>query len=262
MIYLITALDAEARPLIDHYRLKRVYDLPYTVYRGESLLLLVTQPGRGNAMMAVSALLGYALPSQNDILINVGVCAAPQEYPLGEALIIHQIFDQTRRYYPDILYPHGVRESSLICVDAPQSAPSEHPVDMESAGVFAAASRFFPLHRVAFLKIVSDHFEPERVSKEGVIEAVKHHVETLVTVINGLRSVAAKAPLFTPHEREEIERLKRFFTKSQGDALEDALAYFRLKSPDLELNLDVSSLPESKRERSQLHERLIAALTA
>ena len=54
---------------------------------------------------------------------------------------IHQISDGERRYYPDILYPHALRESSLLCLDNPADAPCDVPVDMESSGLFAAATR-------------------------------------------------------------------------------------------------------------------------
>ena len=157
MIYLITALDAEARAIIEHYRLKRVFPLPYTLYEGENTLLLVTGRGKTNALMAVSALLGWRRPSSEDTLINVGICGAPNSFSIGEPLLVHQITDGERRYYPDILYSHSLRETSLICVDTPQAFPCEAPVDMESAGIFCAASKFFKLHQMAFLKIVSDH---------------------------------------------------------------------------------------------------------
>ncbi|MFZ5374250.1 MAG: phosphorylase, partial [Campylobacterota bacterium] len=131
MIYLIAALDAEARPLIEHYRLRRDRSLPYAVYRGEEAILLITQPGKANAMMATSALLGWQSPSDKDILINIGVCGAPESHPIGQVLLVHQIIDSERRYYPDILYPHTFAETPLRCVDLPVAAPGDFPVDME-----------------------------------------------------------------------------------------------------------------------------------
>lgn len=262
MIYLITALDAEARPLIEHYRLKRCYDLPYTVYRNDSTLLLVTQMGSKNAMMAVSALLGWCQPKESDCVINIGICGAPEEFSIGEALLIHQIIDQNRSYYPDILYSHFLRESSLMCLNTPQDIRLNTPVDMESSGIFQAASRFFKLHQMAYLKIVSDHFQPETLTKEGAMTLIQNHIGTIDSLISQLNSVHGTPPLFTSEERIQIECLKTHFTKSQGDAIEDALAYYRLKSPGKPLHLEYGPIPGSKRERNILHERIIAALTA
>lgn len=262
MIYLIAALDAEARPLIEYYRLKRDHTLPYKVYTRNDLLLLVTQPGKLNAMMATSALLGRHLPARGDILINVGICGAPETFSLGEPLLIHQIINGTRRLYPDILYPHPLRESPLFCLDEPAEKPHPCPVDMESAGVFSAAARFFPLHRLAFFKIVSDHFDPLSVIKEGVIDLVRSRIPELERLIESLKGMPGDEPLFTPDEETVIRDLKELFTAAQGMRLEDALCYFRLRNPGRPLPALSEEIPPSKRERSALLEAFIAELTA
>lgn len=261
MNYIITALDAEARPLIDHYRLKRDMSLPYTIYTGDEITLIITGIGRINAMMGVSALLGWKRPKKNDILINIGVCGAPSHYGVREALLIHQIITPDKTYYPDILYSHTFAETSISCVDAPQSTPNQFPVDMESGGIFLAASRFFQLHQMAFLKIVSDHYEPHLVTKELVISLMHSHLNSLDTLIQQLRGIAAEPSLFSDDEIHMIEQLKEYFTKSQGDALDDALRFFRLKSPGRALPLEIEK-PTSKHQRSQLHEQLIRTLVS
>jgi hypothetical protein len=260
MNYIVTALDAEARPLIDARSLKRDYALPYPLYRNDETLLLISGMGKTNALMAVSALLGWRRPEEGDCLINIGICGAPSDYAIGEALLIHQIRESERSFYPDILYPHSLREASLMCVDAPLNAPCDSPVDMESSAVFRAAERFFQLHRMAFIKIVSDHCDPLSVSKEGSIALIRERLGALDEVCAGLASQCGAPELFTAEEREKIERLKGYFTKSQGSALEDALAYYRLRNTAAPIDLAVE-IPHSKRERNQLLERLIAAFT-
>lgn len=261
MTYLITALDTEARPLIEHYRLKRDHSLPYTLYKNDDTVLLVSGLGKMNAAMAVSALLGWRVPADGDILMNVGVCGAPKSYKIGEALLIHQIIDNNRHYYPDILYTHSLQETSLICVDTPQSELLDYPVDMESVSVFKAASRFFKLHQMAFVKIVSDHCTPESVTKEKVIEQIASNLSTIENVRHHLQSVQNSNTLFTCEEMDDIKAFKTHFTKSQGDALEDALCFFRLKNHSTPLSLP-SLIPNSKRERSMLLETFISTLTA
>lgn len=262
MIYLITALDAEARPLVEHYRLKRDFTLPYTLYANDTTVLLVTQPGTVNAMMATSALLGWRIPSAGDILINIGICAAPLDCAIGEPLLIHQILYGERRYYPDILYPHDLRESALLCLDTPADTPLDVPVDMESTGVFVAAAKFFKLHQIAFLKIVSDHFKPDAVSKEGAIELIRSRTQTLDYLIASMQRAVADQPLFSEAQRENIEEWKQHFTAAQGAKLEDALCYYRLRHPHSEIPFPVSQIPYSKRERSTLLEEFLATLTA
>lgn len=262
MKYIITALDAEARVLIEHYSLKRNHALPYPLYRNDDTILMVCGMGKMNALMATSALLGYRIPGSGDILLNVGICGAPQTFPIGEALLIHQILEGERRYYPDILYTHTLRESAILCVDTPQSKPAELPVDMESAGVFSAASKFFKLHQMAFLKIVSDHFEPHSVTKESVLTLMESHTITIAALIESLGNTCATPVLFTPQEAERIDRIKSYFTHAQGAKLDDALCYFRLRSPEKPLPILVDEIPTSKRERSALHEHLIRTLVS
>lgn len=260
MNYIITALDAEARALIEHYQLKRDNALPYTLYKNETTVLLVCGIGKKNALMSVSALLGWRRPEENDILINIGICGAPQRFKIGETLLIHQIVEEKRRYYPDILFSHSLQESSIVCIDHPQSHTTEEPVDMESAAIFYAASRFFKLHQIAFLKIVSDHFQPENVTKEGVVELIRSKVSIIDHMIQSLSAVQSSTPLFTKEERESIEAFKAHFTQTQSNALEDALYFFRLKNGSSPIVLE-SEIPNSKRQRSVLLEELIATLT-
>ncbi len=261
MIYLITALDAEARPLIEHYRLKRDLSLPYSLYKNDDIVLLVSGMGKTNALMGLSTLLGWRIPKPADILMNIGICGAPSEYEITEALLIHQIIDHEKRYYPDILYPHSMRETSLLCVDEPQSHNCEFPVDMESSAIFQAASRFFKLHQIAFVKIVSDHFTPQSVTKEGAIELIRSHLTLIDDLLSALQTIQSAPSLFSDEERERIDIFKAHFTKSQGDGLEDALSFFRLKNPMAPLVFQ-SDIPNSKRERSMLLEELITTLTA
>ncbi|MFZ2889700.1 hypothetical protein [Sulfuricurvum sp.] len=261
MTYLITALDAEARAIIEHYRLKRITPLPHTLYAGNNILLLVTGMGKINPLMAISAMLGWRIPQRNDIVINIGICGAPSEYAIQEALLVHQIIDHEKRYYPDILYPHTLRETSLICVDTPQYSPSKFPVDMESSAVFKAASKFFKLHQMAFLKIVSDHFTPDCITKEEVTEHIRSHLKSLEFIIQALQNAHIETILFTSEEREKIEIFKQHFTKSQANSLEDALCFFRLKYRTGTIVLPYE-LPNSKRERSMLLEEFITTLTA
>lgn len=262
MIYIVTALDAEARPLIETYSLTRNHILPYTLYTGDEAIVLVCGMGKANAMMATSALLGYRIPQKGDILLNIGICAAPESFSVGEMAVVHQIIDHDRRTYPDILYPHSFRETPLLCVDAPQSTPLPYPADMESAGIFNAARAFFKLHRMAFVKIVSDHFEPHRVTRETAEELIRTNLENIRTVIDSLHRVSAEQNLFTTEEEKAIETLKTCFTHAQGVKLDDALYYFRLRFPGKPLPLNVGELPLSKRERSILHEQLILALVS
>lgn len=261
MTYIITALDAEARPLIEHYKLKRSHTLPYPFYTNDHMLLIVTGQGRENGMMGTSALCGFRRPQPDDILLNIGICAAPKHYAIGQLILIHQIKDSKRSYYPDILYRHTFTEASLLCVNEAASKLHEYPVDMESGGVFIAASRFFKLHQIALIKIVSDHFDPSSVTKDGVVSLILQNSASIDSLIQALQSVQDSNVLLSPEEKAQFEMLKPLFTHSQANQLEEALYYFKLKNPKRSIPFPSYEIPNSKRERSQLHEHLICLLT-
>ncbi len=183
MRYIICAFNGEARPFIDHFKLKRIHDLPYPLYQNENTLLIITQMGYENALMATNTLMGYRPPKGEDILINIGVCAAPKSYVIGELLIIHKINYKTDSYYPDILFQHNFKESDLLSVDTIQSSMHNLPVDMEAHAIFSSAPHFMQTHQMLFIKIVSDHFEPKNVKYKELTQSIRKRVPDIETLI-------------------------------------------------------------------------------
>ena len=263
MLYLVVSHSAEARPIIDSYRLKRVYTLPYTMFENDDVRLVISGMGIENAMMATSALLGHLPPKKSDILVNVGVCAAPQSLAVGEAFLAHKISYKGHSCFPDILFEHPLDESDIISVDAPAHDPLTAPTDMECYGVYKAASRFLSSHQMLFFKIVSDHFEPQNVTKELAAELVSGNIEKLRNVIDSAKFVAQKEDIFAEDENTLIKEIALHLTKAQSDAFYDACCYYRLhhKRP---LHVSGVQAPDerlSKQQRSEYFERLIKTLT-
>jgi len=269
MLYITVALSAEARPLIEHFKLTRTYALPYTMFENEEVKLIVTGVGIENAMMATSAFLGHFPPSSDDVFFNIGICAAPKSFEIGEAVLAHKItsnLEQKHSYFPDILFEHTLSECELLCVSSPQNTPLHVPTDMESYGVYKAVSRFLDTHQILFFKVVSDHFEPENVSKELTIELISKNLKNLDAIIRSAFYVTKKDSLFTQDEKEDIKQISDCLTKAQGDAFYDACCYYKLhhkKALHAEYPLGISPPPQksSKQERNKYFESLIKTLT-
>ena len=130
MIYLITALYDEAKPLLEHWSFKRDRSLPYRLYRNETLCLLVTQMGMENAAKAIQALMQFTPAQRGDILINVGLCAAPRTYPLGTALYTGSIQHREKSVQLHKTYDIALPTTMLLSVDTPVSTPQACAVDM------------------------------------------------------------------------------------------------------------------------------------
>ena len=273
MLYITVALSAEARGLIDAFKLTRTYTLPYTMFENEQVKLVVTGVGEENAMLATSAFLGHFVPKKNDVFINVGICAAPKEFAIGEALLAHKLICsvsqrlKTLSYFPDILFEHPLAECELLCVDTPASSPLKMPADMESYGVYKAASRFLDTHQILIFKVVSDHFEPLHISKELATQLIVKNLQNLQNIIHSAEFVINKKPLFTSEEERLIHTVSELLTKSQSDAFYDACCYYKLhhqKALHAKCPLGIelpSSEKLSKKERSEYLEQLIKTLT-
>ena len=266
MLYITVALSAEARPLVDSFKLTRTYILPYTLFENKDIKLIVTGIGNENAMMATSVFLGHFLPSKNDILVNVGICAAPKEFAIGEALLIHKIIYKSSSYFPDILFEHNLLECEITSVDEPLDSPLKMPVDMESYGVYKAASRFLDTHNILLFKVVSDHFEPLHVSKELATELISKNLQNLQSIIRFAEYIAKQPPLFTFDEEKLISAISIYLTKSQSALFYDACCYYKLhhQKPLLtECHLNIKTLNSeklSKKERSEYLDSLIKTL--
>ena len=233
MKLLVTALHDEAKPFIEVTRCKKVSGLGnLNYYANEEIGLLITGHGKVQAAIAVARFLQKKEAVQ---IVNVGVCGASDtSLPLGSVHVVNQVRDQAtgRNYFPDRLYAAPFPESSLITVDNGQSqdeAEENSLYDMEASGVYQAATQFVSADRVHFLKVISDHLEPETLSPKRVQELMKNVAPAVLNFLETLPEPEVTAPL----ETEELEQIKHIkenwkLTETQFHQLRDAAIYFKL----------------------------------
>ena len=188
MIYFVCAFIQEARPLIAHYGLKRDEAFPWPLYAGGEAVVVVSGMGMDAAKMATAALLGRRHPSGKDLLVNVGICAAPPEYPVGTLLLAEHLQYGTWHRYPDIRFSPACRTAALRSVDRPVHAPLPQAADMEAFGIFQAGERFLRKEQMLFFKIVSDHFEPKRVSKAAISSLIGEQTKRILSMLGDAQS--------------------------------------------------------------------------
>lgn len=149
----------EAKPIVTRLGLTAEPGLPYSVYRDDRTVLLVT----GVGTLKASAAVGWAFGQFPGIKValNVGFCgAAPGAFSLHEWVYVSSIRDKAtgRLHVPDILLEHPFAEAALLTVPHVVKTVIDWNgvVDMEGSGFFEAASKFLPPDRLALLKWVSD----------------------------------------------------------------------------------------------------------
>ena len=173
MIYFICAFKGEARPFIEKRKLKPCLSLPYPFYKNKDTLLLITGMGYQNASKATAELMQYRPPEKGDSIINIGVCAAPEYYPIGSILIAKELRYKKQSVKIEITISHPFKEVILKSVDTVQNHPCDTPVDMEAFGIHNTALAYIDSDRIFIIKVVSDHFKPKNTNIKEMVGLIK-----------------------------------------------------------------------------------------
>ncbi|TNE72848.1 hypothetical protein EP331_06165 [bacterium] len=190
MILITTALQAEAQPLLTHFKLK--HDARFKriqLYRNNELLLAVTGVCVTKASAVTSAVL-----SQPDFdikgVLNIGI-AGSAIHKNGSLFRINQIKQASNKacFYPEAEPIKGFQQTGILCVDEPltdaqQLSERFSLVDMESAGLFTAASLFLDVNQIECLKIVSDKLEGIWLGKEFISELISSQLNEIDAFLN------------------------------------------------------------------------------
>jgi nucleoside phosphorylase len=160
MIYIQTALKPEAQAFVDYFKLQKTKLDGYSLFENEQLKLIISGMGVKNARLATQTLIDHFDISDADIYCNAGICGASKKYAIGELLACGGVV------YEDIAYIFDERLPSITCVSQALFSPKYLLADMESYGFYDAIIHNPAIKKFHILKVVSDHFEPQKVTKE------------------------------------------------------------------------------------------------
>jgi len=261
LIYLVIAFLAEAKPIIKHLKLTKSSDKPFKIFSSSKYKLIISGVGKQSATVSTSHLLTLTSPTEKDFLFNIGICGAPQEFEIGEAIIINQISTSTKHFYPDMLLRHNYREFSILTVETAQDEKHDRCVDMESSAVFTTALYFLKTSQLGFIKVVSDHFSSAIPTKEDVNNWIETHVESFEMLFENAINLRKREPLLSKSlEEKSLEIAKKLrLSHSQKLQLNDALTYYVLNK-NSEPILEVPDTKENKLQRNSHFELLISSL--
>ena len=258
MLILTTALYCEALPFIEYYHLKKDKTfVKFQVFRNEDILLLITKTGAIHAAIGTAYLCSFINPLPKDIFINIGVCGSSlKEDTPGTVYLCNQIMEwETKRFfYPDILFTHPFRESSIITCpiiinkdnftkelsdsDNIGQSVMKHSalVDMEAAGFYQAASYFYQPHQMFFLKIVSDHLTNAAITPDKITALIKVNIPLITDWTATIKTEFDKNnSALTPEEEAYIGKLSKglCLSVSMENQLIQLCKYYKLKEGTL-----------------------------
>jgi nucleoside phosphorylase len=162
MIYIVVALKGEAQAFVDKYRLCKKNVHGFTLFQNENMCLIISGMGVQNARVATQALINFYDITDEDIYVNVGICGADKEYSIGELIEINAI--EYENHLHRLPRRHG---RTITCVDEQISDETYAIADMESFGFYDAVIHSPAIKNFFIFKVVSDHFEPHIVTKDG-----------------------------------------------------------------------------------------------
>lgn len=167
MLYIATALYAEAQPFVAAFSLKQLQThTKFQIFTSDYVCLIITGSGPLRASIAISYLFNHMTIHPNDLLLNFGLCGTTDpNVTLGSTYVFHRLHDHStgNDLYPDMLlnipYPEAALETCPLVVGPKLSATllKENFVDMEAYAIMFAATYYMQPHQLLFLKVVSDY---------------------------------------------------------------------------------------------------------
>lgn len=252
MIYIFTALYCEAHIFIRHFNLiKNQESTWFQQFYNETagIRLTVTGVGEIAAAAVVGSVCSVYKPTQNDLLLNVGICAHTTKN--DGIFLCNKIMENAtgRTFYPDMLYRHNFAEGTIVTGmrpyhsnnDAAQMSEgtlAETLYDMEAAAVYQAGIHFFGSHQMIFLKIVSDSGFVEDVSKERTALLMEKYKDQIFDYIGQISAITQKAGCRKSRLCQEEETLIETFckdlhcSKAMKDSMQQYIQYLTLAKID------------------------------
>ena len=195
-INIVTALNCEAKPLIDYYRLSKVNKNPFDFYTGQvnpvskqsvEMNLIVGGIGQLNTAMACGWLAAQS-GLDRTIWLNVGI-AGHKDNEVGRILRVCNVNDPITgfNHYPALTAKWNDDVSALMTSALPLSEyPEATLVDMEATAFFTAAGSCASSELVQSLKVVSDNQEEslERLNASLISQLIAAQIEKIVGFIN------------------------------------------------------------------------------
>lgn len=226
-IFIYAALSCEAKPLVEHFKLKKDTAVqPFAVYLNQDICLTVT--GLGKTAMAAGVAYSQALfgAVEHPVLVNIGI-AGHIDHAVGELFLIDKItdLDSKKSYYPPLVFTPPCRTANIQTVSRPQpDYDLQHLCDMEASAFYETAVRFSSAELIHCLKVISDNqLSPaENIQPKQVAQLIAVHIASIESL---LAELSRQAKLITAPESGMFEQLMQgyHFTVSEQGQLKKLL---------------------------------------
>lgn len=249
-IFIYAALPCEAKPLVEHFKLKKDTTIqPFAVYLNQDICLTVTGLGKNAMAAGVAYTQALFASAEHPVLVNIGI-AGHIDHAIGSLFLIDKItdFDSQKSYYPPLVFTPPCPTASIQTLSRPQPAYDLHHLcDMEASAFYETALRFSTGELIHCLKIISDNESSpaENIQPKQVAILIAAHVEAIETLLAELGRLAA---LITAPEPAQFEQLMQryHFTVSEQGQLKNQLSRWAALTGAQVPEFDKDLLPKGK----------------
>lgn len=259
-VFVFTALHCEAKPLIQHWHLKKhPLNQPFAIYGNERQAVIVSGIGK----IAMAGAIGYTLslfaPKESPILLNLGI-AGHERADLGSLYLADKVLDADsgKTFFPQLPFPTAFPTQSVVTHSKPSADYRQNGLsEMEASAFYEMAVKFSSLEFIQCLKIVSDNRRsPIANIGENLVETwVERHLPTIDGLIECLSSLRLGLP---DHEPSLYRQLlaEYHFSATNAARLKNLLLRWQLTRAAESLDWQTANIRSGKDLLNWLEQRL------
>mgnify|MGYP001164205331 FL=1 len=193
--FIISALYAEAEPIINHYNLDRDPNYNYPVFNRDSLTMICTGVGRENVRRVMFDYYSKILEWRNFQFINVGIAGGKiGKCKIGQCFVVDQVFDDRldKVYKLNNVFDSQISSNHITTVTNPVIDGGDNHnwlVDMEAHEICSVTDDFYYLKNLFIIKIVSDYMDigEKKYNYNRVKDLVEDNLLQIDKLLNEIR---------------------------------------------------------------------------
>ena len=193
---IISALRAEAEPLVNFYKLEQDLSYDYPLYKGEDIRIICTGVGRKNIRRVLINFYSKLSKKPNYQFINIGIAGAKKGVcKIGQCFIIDSISDDKSDsiYQLNNVFESQILTQNITTVSEPISNGGNKYgslVDMEAHEICTVVDSYDDLENLFIIKIISDFMDVSRkcFSFDTVYDLVDNNISNIDKLLMDLRN--------------------------------------------------------------------------
>ncbi len=208
-VFIFTALECEAKPLIQHFNLKKEKNNKvFNRYSHGSIILTISRVGKTAMAAAVAHTFALFPKTNTPVIINIGI-AGHKSQPLGDLFLASKVSDNDsgKRFYPHLMGNNLPLSCEVITSSKPCTNYALDTVaDMEASAFYEVAVKFSSNELIHCIKVISDNESTSinDIRPSLVIEWISCHLASIDHLIQHWSKLSQ---LITPAEQETFTGL-------------------------------------------------------